>query len=164
VVAGDGETAGQWLAVAQSPASGVLSRLAGIPGSQPPSSATLAAWRSSLRGVPPHQAERRLAVVQGLLTALGDSVPAEEWVALMGGPPLTSATVPQPALWHALPAAAAAGRRAETVLLALAALGEAGPGGAEPTTLHRVVAALHGAGLTEEARSLAAEAAIANGI
>ena len=71
---------------------------------------------------------------------------------------------PDAALIHALSEASQLGRLGETVLLALLALGEAGPGEAHPLVLHAVLRALWRVDLANEARLLAIEAAVANGI
>ena len=55
-------------------------------------------------------------------------------------------------------------RLGETVMLALASLGDPGPAHADPTELFRVVGALRLIGLDADARALAVEAAIANGV
>ena len=68
---------------------------------------------------------------------------------------------PSPALWRGLRRAAAAGAVGETVLMALLALGEPGPAGANATTLGAVVEALGAGGLEAEARALALEAVLA---
>jgi hypothetical protein len=58
-----------------------------------------------------------------------------------------------------------AGRRvAETVLLSLLALGEAGPAGADPLLLRQVLISLRTAGFEKEARAMAVEAALASGL
>ena len=78
--------------------------------------------------------------------------------------PLTETTyMPSPALWLGLENAAAAGRVGETVLLALLALGDLGPGGADPLALRAVIAALSKVGLDEHARAIALEAALVRG-
>ena len=56
------------------------------------------------------------------------------------------------------------GRVGETVLLSLLALGEVGPPGANPVTLHGVMRALRRIGLTAPARRIALEAALARGL
>ncbi len=62
-------------------------------------------------------------------------------------------------------AAFGAGRRiAETVLLSLLALGEAGPAGADPLLLRQVLISLRTAGFEKEARAMAVEAALAAGL
>jgi hypothetical protein len=65
---------------------------------------------------------------------------------------------------YALSEASQLGRLGETVLLALLALGEEGPGAAHPLVLHEVLSALAQVDLAHEARLLAIEAAVANGI
>ena len=71
---------------------------------------------------------------------------------------------PDTAVLYALSEASQFGRLGETVLLALVALGEAGPGGVDPLVLHEVLAALVRAGLEDEARRLAIEAVLAGGV
>ena len=72
--------------------------------------------------------------------------------------------MPSTVLWHGLERAAAAGRIGETVLLSLLALGEVGPPGANPVTLHGVMRALRRIGLGAAARRIALEAALARGL
>lgn len=74
------------------------------------------------------------------------------------------AVLPDPALWYRLSNAASDGRIGETVLLAALALGDAGPGGAGSITVGHVVRNLSAVGLTDEAREIAIEGAIASGL
>jgi len=67
-------------------------------------------------------------------------------------------------LWLDLGDAAAKNRIGETVLLALAGLNETGLADAEPEWLSRSIASLRDVGLVQEARRLAIEAAIVNGL
>jgi hypothetical protein len=67
-------------------------------------------------------------------------------------------------LWLDLGEAAAKGRVGETVLLSLVGLNATGLADAEPEWLARVVVSLRRVGLEEEARRLAVEAAISNGL
>ncbi|MDA1133058.1 MAG: antifreeze protein, partial [Proteobacteria bacterium] len=69
-----------------------------------------------------------------------------------------------PAVFYALRNAADAGRLGETVLLALLALGDAGSEGAGPATLRLVIDALRRVGFAAEARAIALEAALAQGL
>ena len=55
-------------------------------------------------------------------------------------------------------------RVAETVLLSLLALGEAGPAGADPLLLRQVLISLRHTGFEKEARAMAVEAALAAGL
>jgi hypothetical protein len=130
---------------------------------KPVSAAAVAAW-SKARGVPPGDAgQRRTAVMLSLLAAMGDRLPAESWLPLLDGPPLVAATGPRPALWQGLRISTDDLRLGETVLLSLVSLGD-GLNQADPTTLYRVIAALRLIGLDTDARALAEEAAIANGV
>ncbi len=52
----------------------------------------------------------------------------------------------------------------ETVLLAMLILGEAGPAGANPMVLGRIITVLTSAGLESEARAMAVEAVLASGL
>ncbi|MBF0375773.1 MAG: antifreeze protein, partial [Alphaproteobacteria bacterium] len=112
----------------------------------------------------PEQAERRNAVLLGLLDALGQRVPTEFWLQAFDTPWQVPTIAPRPSLWHALHLAAENLRLAETVLVALVALGDEGPALTDPTNLYRVVGSLRLVGFDAEARALAVEAAIANGV
>ena len=68
---------------------------------------------------------------------------------------------PSQAYLQALRGAAAAGRRGETVLLALLNLGPAGPAAAHPLVLVEVASALNRIGLEADARQVALEAVLA---
>jgi hypothetical protein len=74
-----------------------------------------------------------------------------------------TAPVPSPQIAVALADAAAAGRGGETVLLALHALGDNGPGNRHISTVATVAAALAQAGLEKEARRIMVEAMLARG-
>jgi hypothetical protein len=80
------------------------------------------------------------------------------------GSDTNAGAVPNSAYFFNLADAAAAGRRGETVLLALLNLGEGGPGVVSPIVLSRILRSLREVGLTNEARSLAFEAIVAAGI
>lgn len=124
----------------------------------------LARWVASQRELPEPVRQQRLSLMLSLLDGL-DLVPDESaWEGLLLEGPLTETTyMPAPALWRGLERAAAAGRVGETVLLALLALGDLGPGGADPLTLRAVIAALANVGLDEHARAIALEAALTRG-
>jgi hypothetical protein len=67
-------------------------------------------------------------------------------------------------LWRSLNKATDEVKKAETVLLAMLALGQAGPTQVNPTVLRQVVTSLRLVGLAQEARALALEAAVAEGL
>ena len=85
-----------------------------------------------------------------------------EWLAV---PPGSAAAVaPKPAIKAMLRSAAESLHQGEAILLALVALGETSLDKADPDTLNRVVVFLRMIGLEHEARDLAVEVALANGV
>ncbi len=136
-----------------------VARLAGSEEAKHWDSTRLAAWWEDTRERP--DARERASLLFSLLEGLGDVVPDDVWEALLGGTERTTAVMPHPALWYRLASAADAGRKGETVLLVLLALGEGGPAQAGPVVLRRVLTSLIAVGLNTEARALAVEAAVA---
>lgn len=126
--------------------------------------AALELWRKARADQPGEIGQRRAAVCYSLLAALGEKIPEDAWLPLYDGPTQSATVAPRPALWLGLNSAAADQRLGLTVLMSLATLGETSLGQADPVQLYRVVAALKRAGLDAEARALAVEAAIANGL
>lgn len=148
--AGQFERAGAWLSVL---------RLDGR--DHPESREAYAALRplQRLAGGPEPLAPETLSGERGLLLfvlsrALGQ---AEEAAPVEGGAARPLERLPR---LLALGDAAAAGRRGETVLLAITALESAPPAETHPLALGYVVAALRAVGLGGEARALAIEAAL----
>lgn len=139
-----------------------IARLANPGGRVPWDAGLLEAWWNT-RKDEVVDIEIRAGLLYSLLTAFGDRVGPAAWRVILDGPSHEQATVPVPAIWNLLSAASLAGRRGEAVLLALLALGEAGPARADPLTLAAVLPALWAVGLEREARALAIEAAIARG-
>ncbi|CAA7623624.1 antifreeze protein [Magnetospirillum sp. SS-4] len=121
-----------------------------------------AAWRTA-RDLSPEQAERRALVALDLLQAVGEKVPQTEWLAL-SPVPAPAAAQPRPAVKAMLRSAVEGLRLGETVLLSLVALGETGLDKVDADILNRVVTALRQVGLEREARELAIEAALGNGV
>ena len=125
----------------------------------------LIAWTDAQAGTPEdHLATRRL-ILRAAFQALGES-DSLAWSELIGTAPTALSEMPAPdaALIQALSEASAIGRLGETILLALLALGEAGPGESHPLVLYEALAALNRVGLGGEARMLAIEAALDNGV
>ncbi len=122
----------------------------------------LAAWR----GAQPAQGAR-VARQEGLLRAAfqalqeGDS---RTWLAMTADTPASPRPVPPAALVYALQQAGMGARVGEVVLLAVIALGETGLAEVHPVTLNTALTALRQVGLTDTARRLAIEAALANGV
>ncbi len=138
------------------------SRLAGSLG--PTSEGDLATWAETQLTLTPEEIAKRQLLLRTVFQALGQSDPLI-WSDLVGAQALDLATrQPDAAMIYALSEASRLGRLGETVLLALLALGEQGPGEAHPLVLHEVLSALTRVDLAYEARLLAIEAAVANGI
>jgi hypothetical protein len=122
----------------------------------------LAAWRESRRGK-----GSELALRESLLRASFEALNTREsrtWLAIAAESPGPSRRVPAAALVHALREAGDAGHRGEAVMLAVIGLGETGLAAVHPVMLGTALTALRQVGLTAEARRLAVEAALANGI
>ncbi|MCE7999318.1 MAG: hypothetical protein HEP70_10700 [Rhodobiaceae bacterium] len=96
-----------------------------------------------------------------LLDALGLSLPASVWDALLVSGGLPGGEVAPVAVSQRLKLASGQKRVGETLLLTLAALSDSGVGQAHPQTLSETVKALRIVGLEQEARKLAAEALMA---
>jgi hypothetical protein len=138
------------------------SRLAGSLG--PTSEGDLESWAAAQRGLTPEEIAQRQLLLRTVFQAIGQADPLI-WSDLVGVQSLSpDARPPDAATIYALSEASQLGRTGETVLLALLALGEEGPGEAHPLVLHEVLTALVRVGLSYEARLLAIEAAVANGI
>lgn len=121
-------------------------------------------WWRDLPVLESTQATDNRALLYTLYEALGDALPNAAWDPLFSAPLTVTAYQPSLAVSHALREASNAGRLAETVLLALVALGDVGSEGADPATLFNVVQALRRVGLTTEARKIALEAVVARGL
>ena len=99
-----------------------------------------------------------------LVDALGGRIDPEVWDRLMLGERAVATRAPAPALAIGLQKAAEGGLLGETVLLALLLIGDDGPAAAGIATIGPVVSSLVSAGLREEARAIALEAALAAGL
>lgn len=99
-----------------------------------------------------------------LVDALGGRIDPEVWDRLMLDERAVAARAPALALAKGLQKAAEGGLLGETVLLALLLIGDDGPAAAGIATVGPVVSSLVSAGLREEARAIALEAALAAGL
>lgn len=162
------EAAAKWIDVAQGdPAAAQaveglwpLRAVAGAAPGEALAAADLAGWKASLAGLPPEQAARRTALVLGVLAGAGAKVPDAAWLDTLAVP----AGGPRPALFAMMQGAALEARLGGTLLAALAALGDQPLDKVDPITLSEVVSALGVVGLAEDARKLAIDALLANGI
>ncbi|ABS63338.1 hypothetical protein Plav_1719 [Parvibaculum lavamentivorans DS-1] len=96
-----------------------------------------------------------------LLDALGFQLMPAVWEALLNARDALGGTVPPEALLNRLQAAGRKGAVGETVMLALDALGESGPGAVHPRAAAQAAASLKAVNLENEARLLALEALLA---
>jgi hypothetical protein len=106
----------------------------------------------------------RLRALFGALQQTQDTAPAEPQVTPAADTPTPAMPQQNVNLWVDLGGAAAKGKVGETVLLSLVGLNATGLADAEPEWLAQAVTSLRRVGLEEEARRLAVEAAIANGL
>jgi hypothetical protein len=136
-----------------------LLRLAGL--ADPLGGADLAAWKQA-RAESPADAGKHTLLLLSLLTALKDTPPDSDWLALLDGPPVITGRVSRSALAVGLMGAETAQRRGETVLYTLLSLGDQRD--VEPAEFARLVGALVAVGLTDDARAFAIEVALAYGI
>jgi hypothetical protein len=120
-------------------------------------------WIEHARRGDARDAASRMNLLATLFAGLGLTPNDPAAAALLGEGTGQTVTMPEPALWLALPAAAAAGRIAETTLISLAMLGADGPASTSPYALAAILSALRAVGLEKEAHALAIEAALAAG-
>jgi hypothetical protein len=119
-------------------------------------------WRDAQAKAGDPDPAMRAARLFAILAALGEPV-GEQWRQMAESAQATAA-LPDTTLVSRLDAAAAGGRRGEAVLLSLVLMGPTGPAGAHPLVVNRVLSALNANGLQSEARAIAFETIIANGI
>ena len=115
------------------------------------------------------EGERAVALVRAnwlvmLVDALGGRIDPEVWDRLLAEGRPMPAQAPAPALAHGLRMAAEGGQLGESVLMALLLLGDGGPAAAGLAAVGPVVSGLAAAGLRDEARAIALEAALAAGL
>lgn len=142
-----------------SPISGRPLAAAPSRGQVPWNAARLERW-IDLAGADPEAGD--LATVLAVLAALGDNVVDDQWrlVSLGGG---GDAAMPDAAVIAGLSRASAAGRKAETVLYALYALGQSGER-PHASVIDAVVRALEQVGANDSARAIAREAIVAEAL
>ncbi|MSO96832.1 MAG: hypothetical protein EXR11_01235 [Rhodospirillaceae bacterium] len=120
------------------------------------------AWQATIPAAGAIAPRERLL---NLLMSLGDPISATDWLPVVTAPVKHAAMTPLSShLWHALSLAARDANLGDTVALALVALGDDGPTGASPLTLNKVIESLMIVGREDDARALAAEAALVLGL
>ncbi len=119
------------------------------------------AWQASL---PAAQAAALREPLLNLLTALGDQVPPDEWLSVVGTSNGANAAPPPSYVWNGLSLAARDDRVGDAAALSLIALGDVGPHGTSPVTLAKVIETLRAVGRENDARALAVEAALVQGL
>lgn len=124
---------------------------------------SLAAW-SAMFGMSGDAVQaRRQTLLRASFQALGEQDPMP-WNTIAAEADVPARPLPAAALLYALQEASESQRVGETVLLALVVLGTAGPADSHVLALSSAIAALSRVGLEKEARALAIEAALANGV
>jgi len=136
-----------------------LTRLAGLGDAL--TAGDLAAWHQA-RNENVGESTKHGLLLLTLLTALGDTPPEGDWVALLDGAPLITGKVSKSALTTGLLSASAAHRRGEAVLYSLLSLGEQRD--VEPGEFASIIISLRSVGLEADARAFALEVALAYGI
>ncbi len=143
------------------------SRLAG--GAALTTDGTLATWRALRAGLDAGTGgddaglQRGQILLRAVFQALGERDPLS-WGQIAAEGEVVDRIAPNAALLYALDEASESRRIGETVLLSLIVLGAEGPGESHGFALSAALTALTRVGLETEARALAIEAALANGI
>lgn len=141
-----------------------LGQLFRTPGEDIRDEASEAAWRAALISADPERGAYRVSLAYVVLEALGHEVPQDTWRMLARPESFLDTRVPDVSVRRALAAAATNGGRGETALLALLALGAAGPATVDPAVLADVLRHLDQVALTDDARALAMETVIDAGL
>ncbi len=124
---------------------------------------SLAAWSAMLGPVGDAAQVRRQTLVRAAFQALGEQDPLP-WSTIAAAAEVPPQLLPAAALLYALQEASESQRIGETVLLTLVVLGTAGPADSHVLALTSAISALSRVGMEREARALAIEAALANGV
>jgi hypothetical protein len=137
------------------------SRLAGV--AIVANEAGLEGWRYAQPDPAGARVAKQLRLLRVLFQGLGEN-DAMPWIDLALGEEEAQRAVPDASLLYALEDASFNGRLGETILLALLLMGERPPADTHPLALNAALTALMRVGLSLEARALAIEAALGNGI
>jgi hypothetical protein len=122
-------------------------------------------WVSAMAEANATNAAMHAGFAYSLFEAMGERIPEDRWSALLeGGGARTDVLAPDPAYMRAFRKAASAGRRGESVLLAILVLGGGNLADSGPALLSEIIVGLRKVGLEDEARQLAIEAALDGGL
>lgn len=121
-------------------------------------------WLSAMAEVNTTDAGMHAGFAYSLFEAMGERIADDRWSGLLEGGARSDVLAPDPAYMRALRKAASAGRRGETVLLAILILGGGSLDESGPALLSEIIVGLRKVGLEQEARQLAIEAALAAGL
>ena len=119
-------------------------------------------WRAQNDAAGGHSPAER-ALVLAMLESLERPMPDALWADAIGPAPMAVGPLPSVAMARQFEQAVAAGRKGETVLLALILLGNDGPQAVADTVLARIVSGLKRIGLNREAHALALESLLIRG-
>jgi len=137
-----------------------LAQLMNPTGRMPPQA--LQAWRATM---PPGVRARAEGALFNLLAAAGEPVTAADWLpGLTEIPPAAAMNVTPAAIVNGLDLAARDNRVGETAVFALMALGEDGLAVVEPAAAQLVIKGLVAVGRAQDARALAVEALLIQGL
>ncbi len=123
-----------------------------------------AEWLAALGTDDDVDAALQAGFAYSLFEAMGERMRDEDWLALLVSVSRAPAMAADPAYLRQFRRAASAGRRGETVLLALLLLGQGGVADAGPDLISEIIIGLRLVKLEEEARRLALEAALQGGL
>ncbi len=121
-------------------------------------------WLSAMAEVNATDAAMRAGFAYSLFEAMGERISDDRWSALLEGGARADVLAPDPAYMRAFRKAASAGRRGETVLLAILILGGGSLADSGSALLSEIIIGLRKVELENEARQLAIEAALAGGL
>lgn len=173
IAAGDLEKGRAWLELARSMARTSIEAgqmadglfpidrlLSGTAGRLPPQA--LPAWRET---VPADRRAEFQGILLNILAAAGETITAADWLPAMdaSAPEVTMAVTP-PRIINGLQLAQRDKRVGEAAVFALLALGEDGVSSVEPAAVQQVIAGLLAVGRESDARALAVEALLVEGL
>lgn len=121
-------------------------------------------WWRSMDGLDMDRRAHQATVAFGLLEALGYRVPQRLWDQILLAPAPADEAAPPLGIWRQLLIAGDAGRTGEAMALSTIALGDQGPAATGSTILSTALGALSQVGLDDDARQIALEAMVVNGV